>query len=319
MSSIFLFTGENSYALREKKRLWVQEFAKKHGQENLQRLSAKECTFRTLLDEIAVAPFIAENRLVVVDGVPKLAKEEVTALPEHLHPQVILLFVDPKPDKRLSGTKELLKVATVEECNPLRGAALQKWIGEQVSLHGCSIAPDAQKLLLDTVGEDQDFLSQEIAKLSLYCDGRQITSDDVSLLTICCGEQQVWGLMDLIGQGKSAEALAYIRRLQEQGENAHGLWSILLWMFSSIAPVASAVSEGVTNAGAITKQTGVSFGSAKSLLPLVRKKSAAELQEIVCKVADFDVALKTGGYKATGESPEELEAIIDRMILATVN
>jgi len=107
----------------------------------------------------------------------------------------------------------------------------------------------------------------------LYTKGKPIDINDVEELVMCSGERQVWGLMDLIGQGKEDEALKFIRRLMRQGESTQGLWHIFLWMMSSLVPVSSAVESGVTNPGAIAKQYGVSYGSARALLPIARKFS----------------------------------------------
>ena len=73
-------TGENLYALRGEKRRWIDEFSKKHGPENIVRVDGKGLTVRILLDEVGVMPFLAEKRLVIVDGVPKSTKEEIQAL-----------------------------------------------------------------------------------------------------------------------------------------------------------------------------------------------------------------------------------------------
>ena len=120
MSQIFLFTGENAYALREEVLRWTGGFREKHGEENLLRLTARHLTVGALLDEVAVAPFIAEKRLVLIEGIPTLSKEEVEQLANMVHPQVIITFVDPKPDRRLAATKKLFDLATVKAFPPLR-------------------------------------------------------------------------------------------------------------------------------------------------------------------------------------------------------
>ena len=316
MSQIYLFTGENNFLLRQKKRLWIDQFVEKHGDENLSRINARDTSFRALLDEVSVMPFIAKKRLVMVYGIPKCEKEEISTLSNHIHPDVLLLFVEQKLDKRLSATKELLKIAEVEECNSVIGNALRTWITKFTASLGGTVEPKAVEALIELLGEDQDLLSQELQKLTLYAKGRPVTAGDVEELVMCSGERQVWGLMDLIGQRKEDEALKYIQRLMQQGESAQGLWHIFLWMMSSLVPVASAVESGVTNPGAIAKQYGVSFGSARALLPIARKFSKEEIKNIVDQVIGFDIDLKTGGFRATEQEPHELQAIIDRSILA---
>ena len=101
----------------------------KHGSENMLTLLSKEATLSALLDAVQTMPFIAEKRLVVVEGIPKLEKEECKELTASVHPQTVLLFADPKPDKRLSSVKELLATSDVKTFEPLSPAAFGNALG----------------------------------------------------------------------------------------------------------------------------------------------------------------------------------------------
>ena len=316
MDQIFLFIGENRYALREEVQRWRATFREKYGAENLASVSARNLTVRALLDEVAVAPFIAEKRLVVVDGIPSLSKEEIGVFTKEIHPQVVLLFIEPKPDKRLSATKELIKIADVKEFKPLVAPALKKWMMEFLKEQGSSMSSDAQKLLLDTVGEDQEMLAEELKKLALLATGREIESADITQSVISSGEQVVWRLLDLLGEGKKDEALAFAKGQLDRGESPYALWNRLLWMINNLVAVSAALAEGQTSPPAIAKSTGVNFMSVRSLLPLARTLDTDRLCRIVSDAVEADMALKTGVYRVTAEAPQELNALIDRMILS---
>ena len=311
MSSIHLFTGDNTYALLQERRLWISSFRQKHGEANLSFLDPKKISFTQLLDEIAVAPFIAENRLVVVDGVPKFEKEQVESLPDTMHPQVVLLFCDRKPDKRLSATKALLAIADVKTFSHLSRAQLLLWLSQCATEYGSELSRDTATILLDIVGDDQDLLASEIRKIATFAGKRPITKEDIDVLVLCTAEQAGWQLMDLIADKKPEKALAFARKLLERGESAHGLWNRVLWMMTQLTLVHAAYHEGMNHPGAITKATGVNFGAAKTLLPLARRISGDTLQSLITRFSTVDVALKTGGLKATAEAPAELEAMLD--------
>jgi DNA polymerase III delta subunit len=103
MSQVYLFTGENEYLLREERRKWKAQFIEKHGDQNYLMIQGNTTTFRQFLDEISVAPFLGDKRLIIIDGIPKFSKEEYETLPECIHPDCIVLFIDSKPDKRLKA------------------------------------------------------------------------------------------------------------------------------------------------------------------------------------------------------------------------
>ncbi len=314
-SAFFLFTGENLYALREEKRKWMHEFAAKHGAENLLVLDGATAEFRALLDEISIAPFIAAKRLVVVNGMPKFAKEEVEQLAREMHPATILVICDPKPDKRLGGTKTLMSVATVKTFDPVTGAPLAEWIRGSLAANGKTISPPALTALLQRVGEDQDMLWQETQKLSLGTQADAVDVADVERLTVPSAEQEVWALTNMLAAGKRDDALLYARSLIERGEDAYGVWSILLWMLKNTVATVAAVEEGQRNPAKLASDYGVPFPSAKSLLTFAQRIKRPALEQFLDWAADADIQLKTGGYRSTQEFPQEVQALVDRFIV----
>ncbi len=316
MSSLFFFTGENVHELREAKRRWIAQFIEKYGEDNMIRLDGSKTTFRDLLDEVSVAPFISPKRLVVLEGVMKASKEEIRMLPEHIHPDTIVLFADPKPDKRLAGTKELLAIAEVKEYKPLVGAQLQQWIKAQVAAEGSSIEPAAVSALLDMTGEDQDMLEQELKKLSLHATGKSITKADVEEMVDPSDEGVVWKLSDLLAAGRKQEALTYAHRLVERGGDAYGLWAILLNLLKNTVAVCGETAEGNSDQKSISENTGIHFMAIRSLMPLGRKLKEKDLRAMTAWTVEADKSLKTGGYRSTDESPEELLGLIDRFLLS---
>lgn len=315
MNQIYVFTGDNTYALREEILRWTAEFRSKYGEENLSRLDGRRMDLSALLDEIAVAPFIAEKRLVIVDELPNFEKEDIARLKDEIHPQALLLFNAPKIDKRLSSTKAFLKEATVKEFHNLSPQAINQWIDACLKQEGCSMTPAARSLLLDLVGFDQEFLSMELKKLCMYKMQGTIDEQDIEEMVVSSGERAVWHLLDLLGARKVEEAVSYSEKLLRSGESAHSLWNRLLWMVESFGAVWSMVSEGERNPATIAKEMGLPFPTVRGLVPLCQKMDFETVSRIINEMSQSDTDLKTGVYKATVEGAEELEALIDRSLL----
>lgn len=310
-SQVFLLTGDNDYQIAEERYRWLTEFAQKHGAENCSRIEGEELSYPRLLDEIAVLPFTAQKRLVVVEGVPAFEKEEMERLPLDIHPDVLLLFVDGSPDRRKSGTKALLTVAEVRECSALTGPALEAWIRDACTKEGATIQPDALRALLLAAGMEQMVLTQEIRKLALYAQGKPVTRADVEKLVLPAGERNAWQLMDLLAEGDAARTLGFVKELTSRGETTGGLWAMLLWTVSQLAGVSAAVEEGARSPQEVMKKSGVKYGTARSLLPLARRLDRVKLRSTLHRFAEADIALKTGGIRSTAEAPQEGEAILD--------
>lgn len=315
MKQLHLFLGENSHMLREEKKRWISEFVKRHGQDNLVRLDAQGLSIRALLDEVSVLPFLAERRLVVIDGIPTCSREEIEALSNQMHPQVIVLFCLTKIDKRLSGSKELLERADVKEFSLLKGKQLFLWLKGHLQERAIAIQSDAQELLLDLLGNDQDLLTQEIDKLSLLAAGRSITRADVEEMTIPSDEGVVWHMTDLLCSGAKTEAARAAKRMMERGSDPYGLWAILLSHLKNVVLVHAARAAGSSGAKDIAEKTGVNVFALRSLLPYVTRLQAARLRAFLSWAVRSEKDLKTGALRATDESPQEIQCLIDQFIL----
>lgn len=314
VGTLFLFTGENTFALRQEKRRWIEEFVAKHGPENFLPIDGSHVTLRQLLDDVSTGPFIATKRLVVIDKVPKLSKEEMQVLLPAVHPDCILLFCDPAPDKRLGGLKYLLTVATVKEFAPVLGKPLLDWMQQESRRHGSAMENAAAATLLSIVGENQDMLAQEIGKLAIAGAG-DITSERVSLLAVPSGEQEIWQLTTLLSRGDLPSALRYARLLQQSGEDPYSLWNVLLWLVRCLTAVTLCVAEGERNPTKIASSGGVPFPTARMLVPMAEKIRLSDMHTFLRWAVAADRDLKTGGYKATGEAAQELVALIDELIV----
>ncbi len=267
-----------------------------------------------MFDAVAVAPFIAEKRLVVLSGIPKVEKEQIQQIQQIIHPAVLLLIIEPKPDKRLSATKELLNIADIKTCTLLKGVGLQKWLQEFVQSLGSQIDQSQAKNLIAHVGEDQMLLASEAGKIATYATDRAITSEDIETLVMLSTEQAGWKLMDLIAAGKEKEALQFAQELLKRGENPYALWSRMVWMVTQLVAVAACVEEGNANPANIAKSAGVPFPTARTLVPLARKTNTVSLRKVLEQFADADIGLKTGKFRSTVDATDEITALIDTCI-----
>jgi DNA polymerase-3 subunit delta len=314
-SQSFFFIGDNAYALQQEVSRWKQSFAAKHGPENLEVLSGATQTVSSLLDAVATMPFIAEKRLVICEGVPKIDKDDVATVLQGIHPQVIFAVVEPKVDKRLGAVKAFMELATVKRFDAPDPAELASWVRQTAASLGASMAPDAVRSLLTVVGDDQWVLSNELKKLCAYADG-QVTAEHVELLCVPSGSQVIWQLTDLLGGRKPMQALQFLRRRLDRGEDPYGMWVILLNAMKNIGAIRMCLDAGVTDERSIAKAAGVHFFAIRGLLPLVRSLDSARVRTLVSWAADADCALKTGELKYTAERPGELIALAEQAILA---
>lgn len=317
---MYLLIGPNAYTLSLERLRWVRTFREKHGSESLAVFDGRDVTFRELRDEVTVAPFIAEKRLIVIEGLPKGKKGEIDSVLQNMHPDVVLLFtLKTEIGKRAKLTalqKELRERAICTEFPLLTGRQLRQWIDEFLAKQGTSASSSACELLLNIVGDEQQLLAQEMRKIALFAHGRRIEAEDVRTMVACSGEREVWKLMDYLGDGRTDEALRYVHELLDRGFSPQALWSTFLWVISLLVQVVAYVEEGETNPWKISRELRANATGVRAILPSARKMDRAFLERILRNALAADRGLKTGMFKATNEAPQELLALIDRSILS---
>ncbi len=311
--NLHFFTGENDFALRRELKRWKSAFAEKYGQENFLEMSGKE-TLSALLDAVATMPFLAEKRLVIIDGLPPLSREEFTSFCDNIHPQVVVAIVEPKPDKRLGVAKDIEVRAEVKQYPGLTERDTVRWIREEAAKMHASIDDAAVESLLQLVGTDQWMLEKELEKLALYSDS-SIRGPDIDALGIPAGDQVIWKFTDLIGSRKPQEAIRFFRRRLDRGEDAYAFWGILLNALKNLVLIWAALQEGRQDDRAIASAFGLSPFAIRGLVPLAKSLSILQIRQIVEMAAETDLALKTGGYHYSADRQDELQTVIERMIL----
>lgn len=314
-SVLHFFTGENDYALEKEVSRWRQAFCQKHGNENFLVLDAAVVTVSDILDAVSIMPFIAEKRLVLIRGIPKIDKEDIQTVVDNVHPQVIVAVVESKPDKRLSAVKALTEVADMKTFPLLSERELTSWANALVQAEGGSIDAQALKLLFEVVGTDQWTLESELKKLVLFAPHGTITQQHIDVLAVPSGEQVIWKFTDLIGSRRADDALKFLANRLERGEEPYGMWTILLNMVKNLTLVWACMQDGLRDEKSIASAAGISFYAVRGLMPLAKSLNAERMRQLVSFAADADIALKTGGYHDSSENHNEVIALTERAIM----
>lgn len=315
LKNIICFIGENSFALCEEQRRWKERFREKYDDHNLLVLEGAELTVRALLDEVGVAPFLAERRLVFIRGIPRFSREEMETILAHSHPDVILVFISTTFDRRLGGVKMLMQQATIYQFPLLHGMKLMEWMRSIPTAAGLKIEEDALRALIESIGEDQEVLYHELKKLCLYVETDTIGCQHVGTLVVAnSAEGMIWNLGELIGGRDPRKALVYIHELLERGEDPFCLWNTLLWMLRSFLQVSMLRAEGMRERE-IVRIIAMRPQMAQACFTVARSTNILRLREVLRYALDTDRNLKTGEYRASATEPGELLALVDQLVL----
>jgi DNA polymerase-3 subunit delta len=163
-------------------------------------------------------------------------------------------------------------------------------------------------MLVDLVGLHMGMLDQELAKLATYVgEVKRIDEDDVDKLVGHSREESTWKIFDAIGDGRTADALAILARLFDQGEDPMRMLGAFSMQLRRLAQAACLVVQG-RPMGAALAQVGVPpfaiQGCERQLRHLGRQR-AGQL---------YDWLLETDlGLKGGSQLPERV--VLERLVI----
>jgi DNA polymerase-3 subunit delta len=273
-------------------------------------------------------PFLSEQRLVVVEGLPKKKRGETAqeassaeaapksgkgrkgkkssttagragfekALAEHVAilPETTVLIV--MVEEVLDSNNTLLKAAekhgkVLQSVLP-KGNALEKWITNRAKSSEIKIAPDAVTILANFIGNDLRLLANELDKLATYVGkGTTIRIEDVHQLSAQVQEARIFDLTDALAQRNRKQALNILHDLLGDGEPPLKLISTITSQVRSLLLVKELVQKGM-RAPQIASTLGVAPFIADKSLRQVGNFSVPQLENAYRQLLATDAALK---------------------------
>jgi DNA polymerase III subunit delta len=210
---ISVIFGQNTYLRREAtERVILRELGDGDPALNLSLVDGREVDVTTVLDDVRTFSLLGGRRVVVVDEADKFISANRKPLEQFAKNPAdsgCLVLVCNAFDKRTKFYKSVQQMGESIACEPMKTAALSRWIGETAKkTHGKRMDRQAVISLMQHAGESQESLANELTKLALYVGDRpEILPDDVEQLVGRYREQNVFAVMDAIADGDVETAL----------------------------------------------------------------------------------------------------------------
>ena len=272
---------------------------------------------RTTPAEVAAAamtaPFLADHRLVRVDGLCRphdtarnapAGKRRRRGLGDwegladrlqDLPPSTLLVFVDGEiragnPMKRLLG-----QIAhESQEFKPAKGQKLDAWVRTRAQRAGLHLTARAQRALVARVGRrpgGAGLGDREAAALRRDDD----TVDEHVIERICPRnlEAEVWDLTDAVGQGRPDVALRALETLRHAGENNSRLLRTLANQMRRIAVAQDILAQGGGRRNAVRQRFRMGHPyPAQKLAEQARRVTPAQAAAALSRIRDCDAAIQ---------------------------
>jgi DNA polymerase-3 subunit delta len=187
---------------------------------NFDAFHGDEATAESVANAVMGAPMMSTTRTVLMRAVDKASNGVLTALSD-APPSTRLILTATKLDGRRPKHRDLREKSCVVQCDVPYENNLPTWVRRRADKAGKKIDGRAAALLVECVGRDVGRLADEIAKLDLFVGAvPEITVEDVEKVVGITREDTVFALMDALGEGHTAEAVAVVGRMVDAGSSA---------------------------------------------------------------------------------------------------
>lgn len=224
-----------------------------------------------------------------------------------------IFFLESKSlDKRSRAYKFFERMAkdarfTKKEFAPPLGFQFNVWLEDRVKKCGGKISKadvDFLAMLLGKGMEQKEHGSlvvaydlyqaaSEIDKLVAYCDGKEITKDDILLLVSGRDDMNIFSLIESLGRRDKNRALSILTGQLRQGSNGNYILTMLVFHFRNLISIKSLLGEGL-NATEISKRTNIHPYVVEKNAAFARSFQEENLVLIYKKLYSADLSIKTG-------------------------
>lgn len=325
---LYLLHGNDEFTCREQLKQLRQQGDFAYNQD---RYSGGEVSLTTLTTTCNTLPFLSEQRLVILDGLPKKRRGEDTSsvslespetsiagkkggkkrggkgkaesranfekgLAEAIPgmPETTILLV--LADEELPESSPLLKAAQehgqVLKATLPKGAALENWIKKRVQGSGVKISGEAVKLLADFIGNQLRLLASELDKLATYVGaGNTIEAEHVRRLTAEVQVGRVFDLTDALARRNRTQALDLLHDLLADGQHPLALLPTITAQVRNLLLVKELAAGGL-RAAQIASAIGAPPFMVEKTMRNIGKFSTSQLENTYRQLLDTDAALK---------------------------
>ncbi len=281
---------------------------------------------REILHHASTLPFLASGRLVVVRGYlgrldKRMAASSGPESPayqealqlleglEQLPQETELVFVDQGLDRRrglwrgfrvgartVQGLADRIQAGQIRapDLSPPDARALPGWIARRAQELGLEMDRRAIQMLADFVGVDLRRLENELQKLASYAAGRRVVPEDVRQMVSDAREALIWDLTDALGRRDGRRAMATLQELRRNDAHPFYLLTMMVRQYRILIKVLEALDQGGGNEYDIARQIGERPYPVKKAMQQCRAYRMEELETILLRLLEADVAMKSG-------------------------
>lgn len=293
---------------------WAEEY-------NYIPLEAKNITMQTLLDNLNQVSFMAEYKLVQLNGAelfsfgPKNGEEQkkndklLLEYCQNPNQACVLIIVNnylPEKKNPKSYAKfEAVDTVEVLNCEALKPQGVKIWVKDYLASYNITIDRDALDYLTAESSRSLGILANELEKTITYTGKKRLTLEDIKQIVTPTNEETLYRLFDFLVKKQSDQALRVLSNLYYYGQSEYQILAFLERQYIKLLQVKIWYQQGLS-----VKEIGKNLNTpwefaVKELIGQSKFYQKEQLEQILAMLLETEMDLKT-----LPESKERLERLL---------
>ncbi len=314
---IYLLHGKDDYRIRESLNDIRDPLRSEPGEleANTATLDGRGLGPQELLGNAMAIPFLAPQRVVIVEGLLKAISEvkgarrkkpspddplepwrraaeqlgDKAAMPE----TTILVFIEGDITNKNAAFTIFAPIARVIDHPGLSRGEIAPWIDATAKKKKVKLAPGAVTALARLIGPDLWMLDTEIEKLGVYAGGVTVDADMVAEVTSGAQDTKAWDFTDALMEGRESRALDTMRAIQAEGGAAQMLLVMVGRQYRQLVMVKDMRGRRASKAE-IERVSGVKSFKTDAVAGTASHYSWPALRAAYARVLAADLSVKRG-------------------------
>lgn len=291
---IVTISGDDSYALKERRQELVNEFVSKHGDINIERIDGDEADSEQILDAIQNVPLLGSKMVIISSAASqKNLLEQLEEISRNIPNTTEVLLIDSKFDKRAKYYKLLQKYSDFQDFSSSKTADINDWIVKTAQTKHGQISRADASYLVQQVGTNKTWLANEIEKLIIF--DSDITKETIDLLCEPTPASTVFQLIDAMFIGNHEKAIKLYKDQRRQRVEPLAILAMITWQLHVLALLKTAGNKTVSDIARESKVSPFVLNKSKTI---AAKLPMTQLKKMIKRTLNLDVRLKTESIDA---------------------
>jgi len=301
----FLIYGDDIYRSRKKLAALRERFCAARDSTGLneRRLRAGEHGIGPVAEALFASPFLADRKLVVLQGYlqePKTDQEQLVEMLGRKPDSTVAVFYEEEGREKLAGSPLLGALEDQkfsEEFKTLEGQQAVGFVAAECAGHDVQIEVRACQTLIGLVGADSWSLHNEVEKLCSYAlasKKKMISEAMVSEMVSGEREESIFSFLDACMQDRSNEAMPLLERLVASGTGELQLLAMLQKQMRTVIGARDLLDRGISDKQTVARRLGIHPYPAGKAISIARNAEPADLKRKLHELVELEGAFKTG-------------------------